>query len=99
MLDMPGREARQHAHQSRQQDEAEADAVNAEVILDVKVGNPGATHDEVGFAPLCLDGFRDVTGDAVFHDLIGRRALGQRCGGVRTRIGVDRKRHEREREA
>ena len=47
LLDVPRRQAGEHAHQAGQQDQAQADPVEAEVVLDVEVGDPGPADDQV----------------------------------------------------
>ena len=48
--DVPRGEAGQHADQSGQDHQAQTDAVQSQVILDVEIGNPGPPHDQVALA-------------------------------------------------
>ncbi len=49
-LDVPRRDASEHADKAREQDEAEADSIKPEVILDVEVGDPGPPDHEVALS-------------------------------------------------
>ena len=93
LLDVPRRQAGQDAHQAGQDDQAEADPVQAQVVLDVEVGDPGVADDQVvdGVARLGARG-RPGPGERGRRQGVIRGAFGQRRrrGGAGGHVGRER---------
>ncbi len=107
LLDVPRRQARQDRDEAGEHDEAEADAVEPEIILDVERGDPRLANHQVvspvGPLGLLFAAFGEQGRVQPLEHIVPRplrqRRLGRRAGLGVAVIGDDRQQERRERDA